>query len=273
MAAFLDILATFPTVLFAFAFVMAILYWLLVIVGAADLELLDGLDGAFEGIDGALDAADGAFDAAAEAVDAAAEAASEAVSEGLTEGVSEAAEGLEGASVGFGPLLFIANLFRLGRIPLTISLTFFAIGGFAISFFLTWLALRFPEAVPSGVVMAGTFVLATAGAIATTNVASRPFEPMFQLHRARERKSLIGEICELSTGRTDGRFGQAHTQIDGDDLLFQVRCDSPNTMQRGDRALIVSFDNRREAYVIEPLHDEAAADARRLPSPQAQKEG
>lgn len=269
MAAFFDIVLSFPTVMFAGSFVVATFYWLMVIVGAADLEIIDGLDGMFEGLDGALDSVDGALDAAMDGA-----------GEGMADAAGDAAaDALDGAVAGasFGPLLMLASVFRLGRIPLTISLTFFSVGGFLSSFILTWLFLQFPV-VPAVAFMVVATLVSTAGAAFTANIASRPFEPIFKLHVARVRSSLIGEVVELSTGRIDGRFGQAHTQIDSDDLLFQVRCDSDNTLVRGDKVLIVSFDQAREAYVVEPLHRTAARDselqAERPSSPRlAQKEG
>lgn len=60
-AGFLAGLVAFPTVLFAALAVCALLYWLLVILGAVDLDALDGLSGKVEGmLEGAVDAvADG----------------------------------------------------------------------------------------------------------------------------------------------------------------------------------------------------------------------
>ena len=231
MDGFLDIVLSFPTLLFTLGLLGASLYWSLVVVGAADLELVDGLDGLFDGLDGALDGVDGA-------VDAGAEAAGEAAMEGL---------------LGFTPFVMLANVLRLGRVPLTVSGTFFVLGGFAISYVLAWLGREFPGALPPAAMLTGATLLSLVGAFATSNLASRPLEPFFQLARGRENSSLIGETCELSTGRVDGGFGQAHAQVEGDDLLFQVRCDSPNALRRGDRVLIVSFDRQRHAFVVEPL--------------------
>ena len=57
----------------------------------------------------------------------------------------------------------------------------------------------------------------------------------------------------LRTGRVDARFGQAECADGGAGLLIEVRCDVQNELQRGSQALIVSFDDEREAYVIEPV--------------------
>jgi hypothetical protein len=76
---------------------------------------------------------------------------------------------------------------------------------------------------------------------------------VFTVAHARERSSLLGETCEVSTGRVDDQFGQGTAMIGGDDLLFQIRCAGQNGLKRGDKALIVSFDAKRQAFVIEPL--------------------
>lgn len=248
MTGFFDIVLSFPTVLFSIALVVASLYWLMVVIGAADLEIIDGLDGLFEGLDGAMDGAGEAIgEAAGEAVgEAAGEAVAEAAGEGAAEG---AAQGL----LGFAPFVMLANLLRLGRVPLTLSLTFFILGGFATSYVLTWLFVHFPDSLPQAAFMAAATLASLVGAFSTSNLASRPFEPIFQLAKGRENASLVGETCELSTGRVDAGFGQATAQVEGDDLLFQVRCDAPNGLRRGDRMLIVSFDRRRHAFVVEPL--------------------
>ncbi|MEZ4238768.1 MAG: hypothetical protein R3F59_21975 [Myxococcota bacterium] len=85
-------------------------------------------------------------------------------------------------------------------------------------------------------------------------VATRPLEPLFRVAHARSREALLGEAAEITTGRVDARFGQARLTVDGDELLVQVRCDQPDTgLRRGAEALVVAFDPRREAFVVEAL--------------------
>ena len=157
---------------------------------------------------------------------------------------------------------------------MTVTGSLFAFGGWCAAFVLTlylrWLPL--PELVFVGLVTAASVLVAGV----FTNLGSRPFEPVFRMAHARERSSLVGESCEIATGRVDGRFGQATAMLGGDDLLFQVRCDSANTMSRGDKALIVSFDAERDAFVVESLsapgRQSSLATARRA-SPRAVEEG
>lgn len=244
MTAFLDIVLSLPTVLFTIPLGLAAVYWALAMVGAVDIEIFDGLDGAVDGaLDGALDGAvDGALDGAVDgAVDGAADGAAEAA---------------EAAASGGGLFVLLANVLRLGKVPLTVSLSAFVFWGWITGFLLTW-AYRnllgvglLPHMVFSLLAMA----LATVVALALMNVSVRPLEPVFQSAPGRRRSSLVGETCELTTGRVDAGFGQAHAMVGGDDMVFQVRCDHPgNGMVRGSRALIVHYDERREAYIVEPL--------------------
>lgn len=269
MAVFIDIVLSFPTILFTAALAIATLYWLMVVLGALDIEMLDAgdglLDGALEGLDGAFDAVDGALDAAEGMVEGVAEGASEALEASIDAAAESAADGAGEAavSVGLRPLLLVANLFRLGKVPVTVSLTAFAAWGWLVGFVLTWLYQGLPTGVvPHAVFSVGAMVVVIAAATALTNVSVRPLEPVFKVNHARERKSIIGEVCEVTTGRVDASFGQAMAQISSDDLLFQIRCDKPNAMRRGDTALIVHFDGEREAYVVEPLAGAKAQDHR-----------
>ena len=59
MADFVTQILAFPTVVYTVVLGFVLLYWLFVIIGAADLDLFD-LDGA---VDGAVEAIDGAVDA------------------------------------------------------------------------------------------------------------------------------------------------------------------------------------------------------------------
>ncbi len=232
MTEFLTILASFPTVIFTVALGIVVLYWLLAMLGAVDLEVLDAADGALDGaVDGAIDGAiDGAVD-------------------GATDGAAE------GAAESGGAMLMLANVVRLGRIPATVTISLLAFWGWIAAFLLTWL-FRHPLDGLLTPTLYGVVALGGAMGVAVglTNVASRPIEPFFRSHEGRRRASLIGEVAEIDTGRVDHRFGQARVQLGGDDLVVHVRCDRPgNGLKKGDRALIVHFDTQRDAFVVEPL--------------------
>ena len=80
MQEFLTTLVSFPTIAFTCALAMALLYWMVVIFGALDLDFLDsvlGLDSMDAAFDGALESiegvADGGVEGAAESIDGALE--------------------------------------------------------------------------------------------------------------------------------------------------------------------------------------------------------
>ena len=236
MDLFVDIVLTAPTVVFTLGLGIALLYWTMVILGAVDIEMFDVADGV---LDGALDSLDGALDGA------------EAAVEGAVDGASEGAA--EAASSGLSPLVFLANILRIGRVPLTVSLSAFTLWGWLTSFCLTWLFFWLVSPVSFLVFVIASLLATAVVAAALTNVSVRPLEPIFESSHGRERRSLLGEQCVVTTGRVDAHFGQATTTLQSDDLLFQVRCDTDNPLRRGDIALIVHWDEAREAFVVEPL--------------------
>lgn len=250
MSTFLEIVTSFPTVLFTAMLGVAMAYWLFVLLGAIEVpgvEAGDGLvEGALEGVDGAIEGVEGALDGVervVQAVDAGVD-----VAEGAVEGAVGAAD-----ATAINPLLWLAALLRVGRVPGTVSLTAFAFWGWFCGFVLTALLTRTPGV--GHTLLASSLVLVASVLLAalSTNLSVRPFERLFVLHTARDRSSLIGEVCSVTTGRVDDRFGQANIHIGHDDLLIQVRCDKPNALRRTDHALIVSFDTERDAFIIEPM--------------------
>lgn len=250
MAAFFDIAFGLPTVLFTAPLMMALGYWLFVMVGAVDLEILDGAAGALEGVDGAVD---GALDGAMEGLDGAMEGADAAL-----DGATEAADG---AFDGDGDLVttdsdgLLRSIFHVGKVPLTVTLTLFELAGWVSSFTLTWGLGSWADNVLSGTVIA---VLSAAGGVvggATGSYAlGLAVGPLFVVEKGRSNRTVVGEIARITTGRVDATFGQAEVAVGADHLLVQVRCDrSDNGLAKGDDALVVSWNPRREAFIVEPL--------------------
>lgn len=207
---------SFPMVVFSVPLVFVVMYWLIYVVGGLDLDFLESSTGLLEG--------------GGEVIDSSIEAA-----EGLVKG---------GDSRGV-----LSRYLRLGEVPLTVIGSAWVILGFAVTF-LTLYGLQGISFLPSGIL---SLTAGVAGATALTRPLLTPIVPVFASNLARERSTLVGELCNLTTGRVDGGFGQAEVFLGGDHLVFQVRCDSPNTMKRGGQALMVSYDERREAFIIEPV--------------------
>lgn len=270
MSAFVDQALAFPTIFLSAALVIVLLYWAFVIIGALDIDQFD-FDGAAEGavegaaegaaegvaegaMEGAAEAADGAFEGAAEGIEGAAEGV-----EGAAEGVEGAAEGADGAAEGFEAahqglsLIGLMNTLGLRRAPLTV--TFSLLTTAAWLFCMLGMQYVAPQLRFAPAFVVGLLVLIAAGllAIPITNVGTRPLEPLFVVHEAEKKRDLIGRTCRVDTGSVDGRFGQGTIEEGGGWTVIQIRNDKPNGLERGDEALIISYDRELEAFFVEPL--------------------
>lgn len=190
----------FPTVVFTIGLGIALVYWLFVLLGALDIDLLGAADGG--------DAADGGADA----------------------------DGL------------VAKL-GLGAVPVTITVSLVLLVGWVGSLLImhyvssaAWVgAIVLP-----GMLVAGMLV---------TSVLVRPLAPVFRLREGKSNRDYVGHTCTISTGHVDDGFGQATVEDGGTVLVIPVRCDRTGKLARGDKALIIDFDEARQAYLVEPTTD------------------
>ncbi|WP_437911665.1 glycine zipper family protein [Sorangium sp. So ce302] len=254
MAEVLAASLAFPAVIFTVALALALIYWLFVLLGAVDLDLLGGAHGhAAPDLGGLEGAAKGALEGAAKgslegAVKGSLEGAAKGSLEGAATGTADGAGGAEDA----GSLL---AALQLHRVPATVSLTLIAAFGWFTSALSTvlveplWLGWGLPRWTLGVAVLAGSL----AAAVLSTSLAVRPLGPLFVTRHGQSKKDLVGRVCVISTGRVDERFGQATIDEGGASHILDVRCDTPGALRRGDRALLVSWDPDREIFSVEPL--------------------
>lgn len=161
-----------------------------------------------------------------------------------------------GAVVGFWAGL------SLRKIPVTIALT--------LLFFVGWLICNLTSHYLGGLLTAlvpvsvwGTAVLlgATVLAVLLASFVSIPLVPLFDTHEAASRSDLVGKVIEVRTGRVDRQFGQGVAEDGGAGLLVEIRCE-PDRLKRGDKALVISHDDLREFYEVEPMDDIMAKETR-----------
>ena len=161
---------------------------------------------------------------------------------------------LEAAGQSVSAFARVMGALGFHRVPLTVSLSFVILFGWFLCF--TAMAKVAPllvDLVPLLAVQAGAALGSFVGALPFASITARPFAPLFYIHKASRRRAFIGHTCELTTLRVDNRFGQAEISDGGAGLTVQVRCDHDNALTKGGAALVVSFDEKREAYIIEPL--------------------
>ena len=189
----------FPTVVFTIGLGIALVYWLFVLLGALDIDVLGGAD---------VDAGDAAGDA----------------------------DGL------------LAKL-GLGAVPVTITVSLILLVGWVGSL----LVMHYVSNTSwvGAIVLPGMLIVG----MLVTNVLVRPLAPVFRLREGKSNRDYVGHTCTISTGHVDNGFGQATVEDGGTVLIIPVRCDRTGKLSRGDKALIIDFDETRQAYLVEPTTD------------------
>jgi len=209
---------------------IALVYWLFVLLGALDIDLLGGGDasGAAKGLGDLVTGAKGAGE-----VIGGAKAGGEAVKLG--------GDGDGG----------VWNALGLGVVPITITVSVILLVGWIGSILLVEYAT---PAVGSWLPTVTLPVMLIA-AVLLTSLLVRPLAPVFAIREGKSNRDYVGHTCAITTGHVDDGFGQATVEDGGTVLVIPVRCDRPGKLARGDKALIIDFDDARQAYVVEPAVD------------------
>jgi hypothetical protein len=231
----------FPTVVFTIVLGVVLIYWLFVLLGALDIDLLGG------GHVGELDVT-GAAKGLGEVLTGGAKAGGEALHAHGSDGAGDHAGGDHAGDPhthgswwhGLG----------LGDVPVTISVSLIVMIAWCSSL-LGAHYIASPDGWQRGVVL----VVALIVALPIAALLVRPLAPVFAVKEGKTNSDYVGHACTISTGRVDERFGQATIEDGGSVLVIQVRCDRPGALARGDKALIIEFDRARQAYVVEPSAD------------------
>ena len=240
MDEFLAIIFAMPTVPWTCLVIAALVYWISVIAGTLDMNVLGGADGGHGDIGhgdiGHGDAGHG---------DA-----------GHHTGHGDAGSGHDYAGAdgtpSEGAFTAIINALKLRSVPLTISLSLLGLCGWLVSFLLTHNVsplLPLPSIITSLIVLLSSGVVATL----TTSAIIRPLAPLFRSRSAPRHSEFIGKVVRITTGRVDGRFGEGHLQDGGAGLALQVRCADPDALARNDEALILGWDAATESFEVEPM--------------------
>lgn len=230
MGNFLNIALTFPPVIYSLLLVVVIVYWLSVLVGVLDLDLFD-ID-----VDMDLDL-DVDVDMG-----------------GAMEGAVEGASDLSSSSTGMGHrvLVGIFSWLSLGRVPVTISFSFFTLYAWIMTFSGVYYLSSMMSPAMSALLFAGSTILS----LFLAGVSVRPMRGLFHTHTKHGQETLVGSVCVVTTGRVDAKFGQASFNDGGAGLNLSIRCDTPdNGIKRGDRVLIIGYDPETRLYHVEPYEN------------------
>jgi hypothetical protein len=215
----LDASSRFPTVIFTIGLGVCLIYWVFVLLGALDIDLLGDATGSAKG----------------------------------------GAEGLKGIKLDHGHDADVDgggfwHSLGLATVPITISISAIMLlcwvgsllamryGGSTIGNLAGWL----PAVVLLAVVIVG---------VPLAGVLVRPLGPVFEINQGKSNRDYVGHTCTITTGHVDDGFGQATIEDGGTVLVIPVRCDRAGVLARGHKALVIDFDDERAAYVVEPTPD------------------
>lgn len=237
----LDAVITFPGALYSVLLGVVLLYWISMLLGAVDLDLLGGAE--HGGVDGA---ADGAMHG-----DGVADGHGDAGGDGHHDG----GDGdVDGDADSDGGVLSALGAVGLRKLPATVSISLLVIWGWLLSV-LGMLLLAEPasRAIPSWAFRALLFVVSLGASLKLASITARPIAPVFVAKGASRREHLVGKTAEVSTGRLDARFGQVLVADGGAGLLIDARHEGEVALKRGDRVVVTSWDAEKNVALVEPL--------------------
>ncbi len=230
MDVFLAALISWPTVGFTVLLGFAVLYWLMVMVGALDLHLFHhDLD-----VSGHAD---------------------------VHGGHAHAGDGHE-ADGGHGIFAHLANFLSLGAVPITIIGSSFAFSGWMLCM-LVALTIGTWGLLPGWILSLLLTGIAPIAALIATGILVRPLKRLFEKAGGAHRQGtwLVGRVARITSVTVDERFGTAVSEITGAELQLRVVVSRPGLgFKKDDQVVIVDHDRERDLYTVGPLsRDEPVA--------------
>lgn len=209
---------------------VVVLYWLMVILGALDLDFLT-------------------FDmTSAGDIDAEFDMDIEPDFEADFDADADIDGDLDGG--GGGALGGFFQFFYIGEIPVMVVASLFVVAGWFVSI------------IANHAVNPGSFVLGLAvagGAIVaglfTAKVLGIPMLAIFRKLNVQPQttKDIIGKICVVISSQVSESMGQAEVRGEGAPVTLNAKCTTGATLGKGDEAVVVSRDAKTGIYFIEPF--------------------
>ncbi len=192
---------------------LVILYWITVIIGAMDIDIIDGPD--FD--------VDGDMDADADAPDAGA----------------------------FRYIVGFVNADKV-PLTIILSFLIIKMWIIACLYYM-YLAPNISVPLPPVVVGIILFAVAFFTATFLTGYTTRPLADVFEHKPTRGRQHLVGRECRVKTTSVTHDFGQAEVKIDQSFVLISARCSEATEFEKGDQAVVVGYDQEKDVYEIRKL--------------------
>jgi hypothetical protein len=264
MQEFLQIALSFPTAIFSGLLIVVIAYWLFVIIGMVDIDLFDldvdlDIEGDISGVDGMeadvgdldVDADVGDLDVDADVgdVDVDADVGDMDVDADVDADVDGGDMDVDADTSGSSFWVSVASALGVGTVPITIIFSVLVLSTWILSFVSTY---YLGPILGAGVLIGlGYTMVSFILSLPITSFVVRPLKGLFRTTEVTAGNTVVGQVCEITSGRVDENFGQAKLDDGGAGLLLSVRSESDKELTRGSKALIIGYDDEDDTYEVE----------------------
>ena len=206
-------ITTFPVVVFTFLMVIVFFYWLIALLGVIDIDMFDvdiDIETDFE-----------------------------------TEvSINPDAQGLSGLAG------FMLN-WGLTGVPITVVISLLIITSWLISYLATSLILvHIPFDIIRYAIGAALIFICFAISIPITAWTIKPLKGLFIAHTAVKKNELIGQECEVKTGKVTEDFGQAILEDGEAGMILDIRSPSEKNIKKGDKVLLIEYIKKDDCYNV-----------------------
>jgi Protein of unknown function (DUF1449) len=139
--------------------------------------------------------------------------------------------------------------FNLGKVPLMVFLTFWALPFWVISILANYYLNNNYELLGLLYLVPSLLV-----ALFVAKILTAPFVKLFAaLEKEHESAvTIIGQVCTVLLPANATDLGQATVKTSGAPLLLNVKTSQGNSLKKGETALVIAYDAENKLYLIEP---------------------
>jgi len=158
------------------------------------------------------------------------------------------------ADSGIGDFMFLNNILEflnIKYVPLMFFLSFFALSGWFISVIGNRL-LGDNMLLGIGLFVPNIIVSAIIGKIFT-----QPFVKMFKQMKLQEKelRNAVGKVVLVTLGAGEEKLGQGEIEVDNVTELIMFKCTKGNSLEKGEKALVLELVEVKNYYIVEPYID------------------
>ena len=138
----------------------------------------------------------------------------------------------------------------LSGVPMMLVLTVLSFFGWLITYFAQLLFLQFLPDPLRMLVGIGVLVAALLPGLLLTSLLLRPVARLIMKLRPPVPPSVLGKAGNVISPQVTEREGRAEFDDGGAGLILQVRAPPGVTFNRGERVVLLSFDEQRDSYAV-----------------------